>query len=75
MDAVALNNLLYEALLANLADGLDSVADRLIPVHDKWMHTGADPTAVEALGTVLVDLGWWRGQIDGVLDLPLPHSG
>lgn len=67
MDTVSLNNMLNEALLAELGDGLDSVADRLTCLYDGWRRMGADPAAVEFLGSVLGDLGWWRGRIDAAL--------
>jgi hypothetical protein len=70
MDELALNNMLYEMLLEQLGDGLDSVADRLIHLHDRWDRVGNDPADVEVLRTVLVELGWWSGQIDGALDHP-----
>lgn len=73
MDEVVLNNLLDEMLLAELGDGFDSVADRLIQVHDRLARIGTDPTAVGVLRTVLIDLGWWRGRIDEALENAARH--
>ena len=70
MDTVTLNNMLNEALLADLGAGLDSVADRLTFLYEGWRRTNADPAAVEFLEGVLGDLGWWRGRIDAALDVP-----
>lgn len=70
MDTVVLNNMLNEALIADLGDGLDTVADRLTYLYDGWRRIGADPAEVEFLGSVLADLGWWRGRIDAALDAP-----
>lgn len=70
MDAVVFDKLLYETLLVQLGEGIDSMADRLIELHDRLTRTGTDPQVVEVLRTVLAELGWWSGQIEGTLDRP-----
>ena len=42
MDTVVLNNMLNEALIADLGDGLDTVADRLTYLYDGWRRIGAE---------------------------------
>ena len=70
MDTLVLDHMLNEALLAEIGDGLDSVAGRLAELHDGWRRMGADPSAVEFLGAILKELGWWRGRIDAAVGIP-----
>ena len=72
MDALTIHSLMNEALLAELGDGLDSIADRIAAVHDRGAASGADPATLSFLGDLLTDLGWWRGRIDAAVD---PLSG
>jgi hypothetical protein len=70
MDTLVLNHMLNEALLAEIGAGLDSIAGRLGDLHDGWRRMGADPSAVASVGTMLEELGWWRGRIDAALEVP-----
>ena len=70
MDTLALNHMLNEALLAEIGDGLDSVAGRLAELHDGWSRLGADPSTLGCIGAILEDLGWWRGRIDAAVGIP-----
>lgn len=72
MDALTVDSLMNEALLAELGDGLDAIADRIAVVHDWWSAAGADPATVGFLADLLESLGWWRGRIDAAVD---PLSG
>ena len=70
MDTLALNHMLNEALLADIGDGMDSIAGRLADAFDGWQRVGADPATIEFLGTIIGELGWWRGRIDAALEVP-----
>lgn len=70
MDTLTLNNMLNEALLADIGGGMDSIAGRLADLFDDWRQMGVDPAAVEFLGTIIGELGWWRGRIDAALEVP-----
>jgi hypothetical protein len=70
MDALAVDSLMNEALLAELGEGLDGVADRLATAHDAWARCGADPATTDYLAELLGELGWWRGRIDAALGPP-----
>ena len=68
MDTLALNHMLNEALLSEIGDGLDSIADQVATVHDR-LRT-ADQSAADSLGAILEELGWWRGRIDAAIEIP-----
>lgn len=70
MDVVTLNSLMNELLLAELGEGLDSLADRLTGLHDGWRRMGVDAVAVGFVGGMIEELGWWRGRIDAALAPP-----
>ncbi len=70
MDTLTLNHMLNEALLGDLGGGMDSIAGRLTDLFDGWRRSGADPGAIEFLGTIIGELGWWRGRIDAALVEP-----
>jgi hypothetical protein len=70
MDTLLLDHMLNEALLAEVGDGLDTIAGRLVGLDDEWRRMGADPSAVASLGAILEQLGWWRGRIDAALEIP-----
>ena len=68
MDTLVMNHMLNEALLCEIGDGLDSIADRLATVHDGLRR--ADRSAAGSLGAILEELGWWRGRIDAAIETP-----
>jgi hypothetical protein len=70
MDTLTLNHMLNEALLSEIGDGLDSVADRLAALHDGLRRVGGHQSGVESLAAIIGELGWWRGRIDAALDVP-----
>ena len=70
MDTLTLNHMLNEALLSEIGDGLDSVADRLAVLHDGLRGVGGHQSGVEPLAAIIGELGWWRGRIDAALDVP-----
>ena len=70
MDTLTLNHMLNEALLSEIGDGLDSVADRLIGLHDGLRRVGTPQATVDPLAAIIGELGWWRGRIDAALDVP-----
>lgn len=72
MDALTIDSLMNEALLAELGQGLDGIAERIAAVHDRWAVAGADPATLRFLGDLLSELGWWRGRIDVAVE---PVSG
>lgn len=72
MDALTIDSLMNEALLAELGDGLDAIADRIAVVHDRWAAAGADQGTLGFLAELLESLGWWRGRIDAAVE---PLSG
>jgi hypothetical protein len=72
MDASTVDSLMNEALLADLGDGLDAIADRIATVHDQWAAAGAGVGTLGFLADLLENLGWWRGRIDAAVD---PLSG
>ncbi|MGH3848192.1 MAG: hypothetical protein ACRDRT_00505 [Pseudonocardiaceae bacterium] len=65
MDQYELDALLIDSLLTEAAEGLDSIADRLIALHDGWRADGADSDALAWLGQIIGDLGWWNGRLAG----------
>lgn len=68
MDTLVLSHMLNEALLSEIGEGLDSIADRLATVHDGLRRD--DRSAAGALETILEELGWWRGRIDAAIEIP-----
>lgn len=64
MEALTVDSLLNEALLAELGVGLDGIAARIVVLHDGWAAVGADPATLAFLAGLVSDLGWWRGRID-----------
>jgi len=69
-DVVTLNSLMNDLLLAELGEGLDSLADRLTGLYEGWRKMGADQASVAFVGAMLEELGWWRGRIDAALAPP-----
>lgn len=72
MDALTIDSLMNDALLAELGEGVDAMADRIAAVHDRWAAAGADADTLGFLADLLENLGWWRGRIDAAVD---PLSG
>ena len=70
MDTLVLDHMLNEALLAEIGEALDSIAGRLAGLHEGWRRAGADAASLGALGSMLEELGWWRGRIDAALETP-----
>jgi len=64
MDAVSIELLLCESLLAELTVGLDSIYERLSGLFESWRSTGADEAALAFLGQILCELGWWSGRAE-----------
>ena len=65
MERSALDALLTDSLLLDAVEGLDSIANRLAHVYDEWRCSGVDSVAVDFLGVILTDLGWWKGRLLG----------
>lgn len=72
MDALTLDSLMNDALLAELGEGLDAIAHQIATVHDRWAAAGAGADTLGFLADLLENLGWWRGRVDAALD---PLSG
>jgi hypothetical protein len=68
MDAVSIDLLLCESLLAELTIGLDSIYERLSRLFDAWRNAGADESALAFLGQILCELGWWSGRAEAAAD-------
>lgn len=59
--------LLTDALLLDAIEGLESIASRLIELHDNRVATSPDSVEVASLARVLTDLGWWSGRLAGAV--------
>ncbi|MGH9157668.1 MAG: hypothetical protein ACRD1K_17945 [Acidimicrobiales bacterium] len=67
MDRTTLDRLLTDALLLDAVEGLDSVADRLVPLYDSFrLRRGGQATA-DVLGGILTDVAWWSGRLAGAV--------
>ncbi|MEY2472973.1 MAG: hypothetical protein QOK28_2302 [Actinomycetota bacterium] len=60
-------SLLVDALLLDAVEGLDSIASRLIELYEGRNAASPESDEVALLGTVLTDLGWWRGRFQGAV--------
>src|SRR5690606_37508442 len=54
---VTLDSLMNEVLLAEVGEGLDSLAGRLEGLHDGWLRMGVDPVSVAYLGAMIEEMG------------------
>ena len=68
MDAVSIDLLLCEALLADLTVGLDSIYERLSGLFDSWRASGADEPALAFLGQILCELACWCARAEAAAD-------
>jgi hypothetical protein len=50
-------------VLTGASAALDDIAQRLISLHDQWKASGASPTAVGWIETLIADAGWWSGRL------------
>ena len=67
MDGHTQQPLLTDALLLDALDGIDSIADRLVELYDRWNATAGHSHDVALLASVLTDLGWWSGRFQGAI--------
>lgn len=67
MDRCDYQWLLTDALLLDIAEGIDSIANRLVALYDRWAVDRGANEEVQLLGTVLSDLGWWPGRFEGAV--------
>jgi len=67
MDALTPHSLLTNALLLDALDGIGSIASRLADLYDRWKVASDHNEDVLLLATVLTDLGWWSGGLQGAI--------
>jgi hypothetical protein len=67
VDELTPQQLLTDALLLDAAEGIDSIADRLVELYDRWAASPGYTDDAALLASVLTDLGWWRGRFQGAI--------
>ncbi len=67
MDEPTLQLLLTDALLLDAAEGLASIADRLVELYDRWNANPDHRDDVALFAQVLTGLGWWSGRFQGAV--------